>query len=98
MKYGSFLTDSTIDEFFYGHTSPAETGVYQDPKILIMTQKMHRLNKELDATLTTDEQKAICAKLEDIFCDLQVLRESEVFRCAFKLGARTALEMVTDER
>ena len=84
-----------LEELFYGNIYPNTDCRSQDkePK-----QLMGYIADHHDKLLSTlnDQQKEILEKFDDCYNELTDINERDIFVYAFKLGARIALEMLSN--
>ena len=84
---------SMIDELWYGNVSPMDDTRNNTEEMKELMSYIARHQEELVATLT-DEQKAIFEKFDDCWSEYASLAEEAIFVYAFRLGARTMLEVM----
>ena len=86
---------SILEELFYGNICPNTDCRSQDKET---KQLMGYIADHHDKLLSTlnDQQKEILEKFDDCYNELTDINEREIFVYAFKLGARIALEMLSN--
>ena len=86
---------SIFEELFYGNICPNTDCRSQDKET---KQLMGYIADHHDKLLSTlnDQQKEILEKFDDCYNELTDINEREIFVYAFKLGARIALEMLSN--
>ena len=84
-----------LEELFYGNICPNTDCRSQDKET---KQLMGYIADHHDKLLSTlnDQQKEILEKFDDCYNELTDINEQEIFVYAFKLGARIALEMLSN--
>ncbi len=83
---------SILRELWYGNLAPNDNRVISKEE----RKMMHPVSDSYDALqpLLNQKQKEAFEKFEDSFSTLRDIEEEETFICAFKLGARTMLEIL----
>ena len=86
---------SILEELFYGNICPNTDCRSNDKET---KQLMGYIADHHDKLLFTlnDQQKEILEKFDDCYNELTDINEREIFVYAFKLGARIALEMLSN--
>lgn len=86
---------SILEELFYGNICPNTDCRSNDKET---KQLMGYIADHHDKLLSTlnDQQKEILEKFDDCYNELTDINEREIFVYAFKLGARIALEMLSN--
>lgn len=86
---------SILEELFYGNICPNTDCRSQDKET---KQLMGYIADHHDKLLSTlnDQQKEILEKFDDCYNELTDINERDIFVYAFKLGARIALEMLSN--
>ena len=86
---------SIFEELFYGNICPNTDCRSQDKET---KQLMGYIADHHDKLLSTlnDQQKEILEKFDDCYNELTDINERDIFVYAFKLGARIALEMLSN--
>ena len=84
-----------LEELFYGNIYPNTDCRSQDKET---KQLMGYIADHHDKLLSTlnDQQKEILEKFDDCYNELTDINERDIFVYAFKLGARIALEMLSN--
>ena len=85
-----------IKELCRGNVMPPEDSRQNTPEMQQLLEYISRHNDDLLKTMT-DEQKEIFEKFHDCWDEYVSLAETAIFEYAFKLGARLAMEVQTDE-
>ena len=87
---------SILEELFYGNICPntdCRGNDEQTKELMVYIADHHNaLKGEL-----TDKQKEILEKFDDCWNELTDINEREIFVYAFKLGARIAIEVLSDK-
>ena len=87
---------SILEELFYGNICPntdCRSNDEQTKELMVYIADHHNaLKGEL-----TDKQKEILEKFDDCWNELTDINEREIFVYAFKLGARIAIEVLSDK-
>ena len=86
---------NTIKDLWYGNIVPEDDIRNRSPEMKQLMEYMARHHKDLLESMT-DEQKVIFEKFDDCWCEYASLTEEAVFKYAFKLGMRIALETLTE--
>ena len=86
---------SILEELFYGNICPNTDCRSQDKET---KQLMGYIADHHDKLLSTlnDQQKEFLEKFDDCYNELTDINERDIFVYAFKLGARIALEMLSN--
>ena len=86
---------SILEELFYGNICPNTDCRSNDKET---KQLMGYIADHHDKLLSTlnDRQKEILEKFDDCYNELTDINERDIFVYAFKLGARIALEMLSN--
>ena len=87
---------SILEELFYGNICPNTDCRSQDKET---KQLMGYIADHHDNLLSTlnDQQKEILEKFDDCYNELTDINERAIFSCAFKLGAKIMLEVLTSK-
>lgn len=87
---------SILEELFYGNICPntdCRGNDEQTKELMVFIADHHNaLKGEL-----TDKQKEILEKFDDCWNELTDINEREIFVYAFKLGARIAIEVLSNK-
>ena len=87
---------SILEELFYGNICPntdCRGNDEQTKELMVYIANHHNaLKGEL-----TDKQKEILEKFDDCWNELTDINEREIFVYAFKLGARIAIEVLSNK-
>ncbi len=94
MEQDALFSDSLICELYHGSLSPEKKKIFQNAHIFFRKKRVETLSGELLAAIP-EEQGDRFQEIWELFTELKMLREAEVFHYAFKLGAKMMLE-VTD--
>ena len=86
---------SILEELFYGNVCPNTDcrSNTKETKELMGYIADHHDNL---LTMLTDKQKEIFEKFDDCWDELTDINEREIFVYAFKLGARIAIDVLTE--
>ena len=86
---------SILEELFYGNISPNTDCRSSDKET---KQLMGYIADHHDNLLSTlnEQQKEILEKFDDCWDELTDINEREIFVYAFKLGARIAIDVLTE--
>ena len=84
-----------LEELFYGNICPNTDCRSQDKETKQLMGYIADHHSKLLSTLN-DQQKEILEKFDDCYNELTDINEREIFVYAFKLGARIALEMLSN--
>ena len=87
---------SIIRELWQGNVMPPEDARKNTPEMAQLLDYISRHNEDLQKTMT-DEQKKIFEKFLDCWSEYASLSDEALFEYAFRLGARLAIEMHSDE-
>ena len=85
-----------INELWHGNIVPQEDSRNNSKEMKELLGYMARHHDDLLKTLN-DEQKEIFEKFDDCWSEYVSLAEAAIFEYAFRLGARLAMEVQTDE-
>jgi hypothetical protein len=86
---------SIINELWYGNVIPQEDSRTNTKAMKELLGYMSRHHEDLEKSFS-DEQKAIFKKFHDCWSEYMTLGEAAIFEYAFKLGARIALEILSE--
>ena len=86
---------SILEELFYGNICPNTDCRSNDKETKQLMGYIANHHDKLLSTLN-DQQKEILEKFDDCYNELTDINEREIFVYAFKLGARIALEMLSN--
>ena len=86
---------SILEELFYGNICPNTDCRSNDKETKQLMGYIADHHNKLLSTLN-DQQKEILEKFDDCYNELTDINEREIFVYAFKLGARIALEMLSN--
>ena len=86
---------SILEELFYGNICPNTDCRSNDKETKQLMGYIADHHSKLLSTLN-DQQKEILEKFDDCYNELTDIIEREIFVYAFKLGARIALEMLSN--
>ena len=84
-----------LEELFYGNICPNTDCRSQDKETKQLMGYIADHHSKLLSTLN-DQQKEILEKFDDCYNELTDINERDIFVYAFKLGARIALEMLSN--
>ena len=86
---------SILEELWYGNICPS-SGCREGTKEV--KELMGYIADHQDALLgmLTDKQKETLEKFDDCYAELTEINEREIFVYAFKLGARIAIDVLTE--
>ena len=86
---------SILEELWYGNICPNESCRKTTPEV---KELMGYIADHHDALLEmlTDKQKETFEKFDDCWDELTDINEREIFVYAFKLGARIAIDVLTE--
>ena len=85
-----------IKELWNGNITPQEDSRNNSPEMKELMEYMARHHDDLLKTMT-DEQKEIFEKFEDCWGEYASYAEKAIFKYAFRLGARIAMEIQKDD-
>ena len=85
---------SILEELWYGNVCPNEASKELSPQAKELIGYIARHHDELYASLT-DKQKELLEKYNECYAELTDINEREIFVYAFKLGARIAIDVLT---
>ena len=86
---------SILEELFYGNICPNTDCRSNDKETKQLMGYIANHHDKLLSTLN-DQQKEILEKFDDCYNELTDINERDIFVYAFKLGARIALEMLSN--
>ena len=86
---------SILEELFYGNICPNTDCRSNDKETKQLMGYIADHHSKLISTLN-DQQKEILEKFDDCYNELTDINERDIFVYAFKLGARIALEMLSN--
>ena len=86
---------SMIQELWHGNIIPQEDSRTNSKEMKELLGYMSRHHENLEKSFT-DEQKETFEKFQDCWSEYMSLGETAIFEYAFKLGARIALEILTE--
>ena len=84
---------SILEELFYGNVCPNTDCRSEDKDIKALLGYVADHHNNLSSTLS-DKQKEILEKFDDCYNELTDINEREIFVYAFRLGARSAIEVL----
>ena len=84
-----------LEELWYGNIEPTEYGASTSPEYKELRRLVDRNETDLRATMT-DEQKELFTRYMESVLEYQTLSELMLFQNSFKLGARLAIEVMTE--
>ena len=87
---------SILEEVFYGNVCPNTDCRSKDKEVKELMDYIADHHSALNETLT-DKQKEIFEKFNDCYDELTDINEREIFVYAFRLGARIAIEVLSDD-
>ena len=85
-----------IRELWQGNIMPPEDARKNTPEMAQLLDYISRHNEDLQKTMT-DEQKEIFEKFHDCWSEYAILSDEALFEYAFRLGARLAMELISDD-
>ena len=85
--------ESIIKELWHGNIIPHEDSRTNSKEMKELLGYMAKHHEELEKDFT-DEQKEIFEKFQDCWGEYSTLAEEAIFVYAFRLGARTMLEVM----
>ena len=85
-----------LEELWYGNINPLENSTDGNAEVKKLLNLVGRNRDKLCEGLT-EQQKADLAKYDDSVNEMYGLIEQEVFKYAFRLGAKVILETLRDE-
>lgn len=85
-----------IEELWYGNIDPSVKCRELSKETKELMGYVARHHDDLNASLT-DDQKAILEKFDDCYAELTDINERKIFVYAFRLGAKLAIEVMTDK-
>ena len=83
-----------LEEFWYGNISPQEQSKESSRAVKALIKLMGRNRDRLHESMTA-EQRETLEKYDDCVNEMYGIIEQEVFKYAFRLGARIMLETMT---
>ena len=86
---------SMITELWHGNINPQTDSRNNSTEMKELMEYMARHHNDLLKTIT-DEQKEVFEKFEDCWGEYASFAEAVILEYAFKLGARLALETLTE--
>ena len=87
---------SIINELWHGNIIPQEDSRTNSKEMKELLGYMSRHHEDLEKSFT-DEQKEIFEKFHDCWSEYMSLGEAAIFEYAFKLGARIALAIISED-
>ena len=84
-----------LEELWYGNIEPTEYGTSPSPEYRELRRLVDRNETDLRATMT-DAQKELFNRYLESVLEYQTLSELMLFQNSFKLGARLAIEVMTE--
>ncbi len=96
MKSAKPSTNTLLADLWYGRICPQESGVFNTSELRTLAREMSELRVNLHEKLT-DEQKNALELLNDCEDRYRDVSDVELFVYAFKLGARTMLQIMSDD-
>ena len=84
-----------LEELWYGNIEPTEYGSLPSPEYKELRRLVDRNETDLRATMT-DTQKELFNRYLESVLEYQTLSELMLFQNSFKLGARLAIEVMTE--
>ena len=84
-----------LEELWYGNIEPTEYGSSTSPEYKELRRLVDRNETDLRATMT-DAQKELFNRYLESVLEYQTLSELMLFQNSFKLGARLAIEVMTE--
>jgi hypothetical protein len=87
--------NSVIKELWYGNIAPQDDSRNNSPEMKQLMEYIARHHDDLLKTMTK-EQKEIFEKFDDCWGEYMSLAEAAIFEYAFRLGARLAMEVQSD--
>ena len=84
-----------LEALFYGNVCPNTDCRSEDKEVKELMDYIADHHSALNETLT-DKQKEIFEKFNDCYDELTDINEREIFVYAFCLGARIAIEVLTE--
>ena len=88
------MMDSIIKELWHGNIIPQEDSRTNSKEMKELLGYMARHHQDLEKSFT-DEQKEIFEKFYDCWSEYTSLAEEAIFRYAFKLGIKIAIETLS---
>ena len=86
---------SIINELWHGNIVPQEDSRTNTKEMKELLGYISRHHEDLEKSFS-DEQKEIFEKLHDCLSEYMSLGEAAIFEYAFRLGARIALEILSE--
>ena len=84
-----------LEDLWYGNIAPNNSCLKPSREARELMRYMADHHENLQTTLT-EKQKETLEKFEDCYTELASMNEREMFVYAFRLGARIALEIMSD--
>ena len=84
-----------LEDLWYGNIEPTEFGSSPSPEYKELRRLVDRNETGLRATMT-DAQKELFNRYLESVLEYQTLSEMMLFQNSFKLGARFAIEVMTE--
>ena len=84
-----------LEELWYGNIEPTEFGFLPSPEYKELRRLVDRNETDLRATMT-DTQKDLFNRYLESVLEYQTLSELMLFQNSFRLGARLAIEIMTE--
>ena len=85
-----------LEELWYGNINPLEDSTDGNTEVKKLLNLVGRNRDKLCESMT-EQQKADLAKYDDCVNEMYGIIEQEVFKYAFRLGAKIILETLRDE-
>ncbi len=97
MSRNAKSADSIIEALWYGELFPVEDPAFSTPE---MKQLLGELSTHMQAMgeTCTEEQQCLMEKLDECRSKYESILYNAVFKYAFKLGAKMAIEMLSDSQ
>ena len=87
---------SILEELFYGNICPSTDCRSRDAETKELMGSIADHHDNLHGTLT-DTQKELLERFDDCYSELTDINEREIFVYAFRLGAKIAIEVLSEE-
>ena len=84
-----------LEELWYGNIEPTEFGTSTSSEYRELRRLVDRNETDLRATMT-DAQKELFTRYLESVLEYQTLSELMLFQNSFRLGARLAIEIMTE--
>ncbi len=84
-----------LEELWYGNIEPTEFGSLPNLEYKELRRLVDRNETDLRATMTDTQRELFTRYLESVL-EYQTLSELMLFQNSFKLGARLAIEVMTE--